>query len=41
MFLSMVIDRIITELNDQIGKDWVKQAKEIEDNLDDYFDFID
>lgn len=40
MFLSMVIDRIVAELNDEIGKDWVKKAKDIEDNLDDYFDFI-
>jgi len=41
MFLSLVIDRVIQELNDEIGKDWAKQAKEIENNLDDYFPWID
>ncbi len=41
IFLSTVIDRIISELNDQLGSDWVKQAKKIEDQLDEYFSFID
>lgn len=40
VFLNIVIDRIIKELNDEIGKDWVEQAKEIEENLDDYFPWI-
>ncbi len=41
MFVSIVIDKVIVELNDEIGQDWVKQAKKVENNLDDYFPWID
>lgn len=41
VFLNTVIDRMIADLNDLLGKDWVEKAKSTEDNWDDYFDFID
>lgn len=34
-FLATVIDSLIDTLNDQLGKDWIKQAQQIEENWKD------
>jgi len=41
IFLATVIDRVITELNDELGKDWVEQAKDAKKEMSDMVDFLD
>lgn len=40
LFLSTAIDHIINSLNSELGKNWVEKVKEKEDELDDYFAWI-
>lgn len=41
MFLGIVIDRIVAELNEKVGEDWAEQAEDVKDDLSEFFEFLD
>ena len=41
VFFSSVVNTLVDEVNDKVGKDWIETAESLKDQLADRIDFID